>query len=65
MVDYCIKKLKRGETSVIDRDAGGFLKRKMKEKVEENEKAILNGVNYGPVNYESKFKALWVNTENR
>ena len=36
----------------------GGLKRKAKSKVEENEKSLLEGNNFGPISYEWMFRIL-------
>ena len=50
--DYFINYLKGIGTSVLDKNAGGFLKHKLEAKAEESEKGILKGGNCDPVSYE-------------
>ena len=63
-VDYFINNMKRNKGSLMDKNAGGFSKRKSKSKVAENEKEIVKGVDFESIIYEWMFRALWGNTEN-
>ena len=58
-VDYFINSANDIEASILDKNAGGFPKRKLEAKVGENEKAIIKGGNYDPVSYEWAFNVLW------
>ena len=55
---YCVNKLKGSKTSRVDVEDGGFLKRRLKSKIDENEEALTNGDDYEPINYVWAFKIL-------
>ena len=57
-VYYFVNNWKDRKGSQIDVDACGFLKRKAKSEIEENEKSILMGELYGPIGYDWMFRIL-------
>ena len=65
-VGYFTNNLKDSKGSLVGKNFGGFLKRKLRSKVEENEKAILKGIDFDPISYAWRFRILGGgNTENR
>ena len=52
------RQLEGDKSSLTDKNAGGFLKHKPKSKAEENDKAILECRDFGPISYEWMFRIL-------
>ena len=57
-VEYLINNLEGNKSSLADKNAGGFLKQKANSKVEENEKSLLEGTEFGVISYEWMFRIL-------
>ena len=57
-IDYFTNNLNGNKTPRLYEESAGFLKRKLKSKIDENEEAIKKGDVYEPTNYDWMFKIL-------
>ena len=56
-VDYFANNLKENKSAIMDKDAWGVQKQKVKMKIEENENALLEGNYFEPIIYG---RAVWI-----